>query len=78
MVGLKTVLSLKPVDEEEAVNTVKACKKKSQGISVIGKHLTPSLFRTGVFPTRRKIANLIPVFKSGAKLTLPITSQFLY
>ena len=75
---------MRPVDEEEVINTVKGCTKKKSSdfedismdtvakvISVICKplaHICNGSFKTGVFPTRLKIAKVIPMFKSGIKI----------
>ena len=77
---------MRPVDEEEVMNTVKGCTKKYKSsdfedismdtvakvTSVISKplaHICNISFKTGVFPTRMKIAKVIPMFKSGTKVT---------
>ena len=76
-------LYLKPADEEVVISTVKACTRiKSTGfkdismdilanvIPVIFKpltHICNNSFKTGVFPSRLKIAKIKPIFKSGAK-----------
>ena len=74
---------MKPVDEEEAITTVTGCTKKRSSdfedismdtvakvVSAICKplaHICNISFRTGVFPSRMKIAKVIPMFKSGTK-----------
>ena len=72
-----------PVDEEEVITIVKGCTKKKSSdfedismdtvakvVSVICKplaHICNISFRTGVFPSRMKIAKVIPMFESGTK-----------
>ena len=74
---------MRPVDEEEVITTVTGCTKKKSSdfedismdtvakvVSVICKplaHICNISFRTGVFPSRMKIAKVIPMFKSGKK-----------
>ena len=74
---------MRPVDEEEVITTVTGCTKKKSSdvedismdtvakvVSVICKplaHICNISFRTGVFPSRMKIAKVIPLFKSGTK-----------
>ena len=74
---------MRPVDEEEVITTVTGCTKKRSSdfedismdtvakvVSVICKplaHICNISFRTGVFPSRMKIAKVIPMFKSGTK-----------
>ena len=74
---------MRPVDEEEVITTVTGCTKKRSSdfedismdtvakiVSVICKplaHICNISFRTGVFPSRMKIAKVIPMFKSGIK-----------
>ena len=74
---------MRPVDEEEVINIVKGCTKKKYSdfedismdtvekvVSVICKplaHISNISFRTGVFPSRMKIAKVIPMFKSCTK-----------
>ena len=71
------------VDEEEVINTVKGCNKNNSSdfedismatvakvLSVICKplgHICNISFITGVFPSRMKIAKVIPMCKSGTK-----------
>ena len=33
-------------------------------------HICNISFKTGVFPSRKEIAKLIPIFKSGAKIAI--------
>ena len=74
---------MRPVDVEEVITTVTGCTKKKSSdfedismdtvakvVSVICKplaHICNISFRTGVFPSRMKIAKVIPMFKSGTK-----------
>ena len=83
---------MRPVDEEEVITTVTGCTKKRSSdfedismdtvvkvVSVICKplaHICNISFRTGVFPSRMKIAKVIPMFKSGTKTALQIIGQF--
>ena len=74
---------MRPVDEEEVINIVKGCTKKKSSyledinmdtvakvVTVICKplaHICSISFRTGVFPSRMKIAKVIEMFKSGTE-----------
>ena len=71
---------MRPVDEEEVITTVTGCTKKKSSdvedismdtvvkvVSVICKPLAHISFRTGVFPSRMKIAKVIPLFNSGTQ-----------
>ena len=80
---IRNCLYLKPADEEEVINVVKACtRNKYTGfedlnmnsvaniIPVISKRLTHicnNSFKTGVFPSRMKISKIKPIFRSGTK-----------
>ena len=80
---IRNCLYLKPADEEEVTNVVKASQRnKYTGfedinrnslatiIPVISKRLTHicnNSFNTSVFPSRMKIANIKPIFRSGTK-----------
>ena len=82
-VRIEQSLFMRPVDEEEVITTVTGCTKKrysdfedismdtvAKVVSVICKPLAHTCnisFRTGVFPSRMKIAKVIPMFKSGTK-----------
>ena len=82
-VSIEQSLFMKPVDEEEVITTVTGCTKNRSSdfedksmdtvakvVSVICKplaHICNISFRTGVFPSRMKIAKVIPMFKSGTK-----------
>ena len=82
-VSIEQSLFMRPVDEEEVITTVTGCTKKRSSdfedismdtvakiVSVICKplaHICNISFRTGVFPSRMKIAKVIPMFKSGTK-----------
>ena len=82
-VSIEQSLFMRPVDEEEVITTVTGCTKKrysdfedismdtvAKVVSVICKplaHICNISFRTGVFPSRMKIAKVIPMFKSGTK-----------
>ena len=58
-VSTEQSLFMRPVDEEEVITTVTGCtKKRSSDFEDIS---------IGVFPSRMKIAKVIPMFKSGAK-----------
>ena len=92
-VSIEQSLFMKPVDEEEVITTVTGCTKKRSSdfedismdtvakvVSVICKplaHICNVSFRTGVFPSRMKIAKVIPMFKSATKTELQIIGQFL-
>ena len=81
--SIEQSLFMRPVDEEEVITTVTGCTKKKSSdfedismdtvakvVSVICKplaHICNISFRTGVFPSRMKIAKVIPMFKSGTK-----------
>ena len=81
--SIEQSLFMRPVDEEEVITTVTGCTKKRSSdfedismdtvakvVSVICKplaHICNISFRTGVFPSRMKIAKVIPMFKSGTK-----------
>ena len=81
--NIEQSLFMRPVDEEEVINTVKGCTKKKSSdfeaismgtvlkvVSVICKPLARYCkfsFRTGVFLSRMKIAKVIQMFKSGTK-----------
>ena len=81
--SIEQSLFMRPVDEEEVITTVTGCTKKrysdfegismdtvAKVVSVICKplaHICNISFRTGVFPSRMKIAKVIPMFKSGTK-----------
>ena len=81
--SIEQSLFMRPVHEEEVINTVKACTKKKSSdfedismdtvakvVSVICKPLARIgniSFRTGVFPSRMKIAKVLPMFKSGTQ-----------
>ena len=82
-VSIEQSLFMRPVDEEEVITTVTGCTKKRSSdfedismdtvakiVSVICKplaHICNISFRTGVFPSRMKIAKVIPMIKSGTK-----------
>ena len=92
--SIEQSLFMRPVDEEEVINTVKGCTKKKSSdfedismetvakvVSVICKppaHICNISFRTGVFPSRMKIAKVIPMFKVVQKLMLQIIGQFVF
>ena len=81
--SIEQSLFMRPVDEEEVITTVTGCTKKTSSdfedismdtvakvVSVICKplaHICNISFRTGVFPSRMKIAKVILMFKSGTK-----------
>ena len=81
--SIEQSLFMRPVDEEEVITTVTGCTEKRSSdfedismdtvakvVSVICKplaHICNISFRTGVFPSRMKIAKVIPMFKSGTK-----------
>ena len=81
--SIEQSLFMRPVDEEEVITTVTGCTKKRSAdfedismdtvakvVSVICKplaHICNISFKTGVFPSRMKIAKVIPMFKSGTK-----------
>ena len=81
--SIEQSLFIRPVDEDEVISTVTGCTKKRSSdfedismdtvakvVSVICKplaHICNISFRTGVFPSRMKIAKVIPMFKSGTK-----------
>ena len=74
---------LSPVDDLEITRTVHNCKSKRStdysdiNMSLIKKvitniikpfsHICNVSFQTGVFPSKMKIAKVVPLFKSGEK-----------
>ena len=80
---MKNCLYLKHDDKEEVINTVNACTRNKSTdfedisigivanvIPVISKpltHICNHSFKTGVFPSRMKIAKIKHILKSGAK-----------
>ena len=74
---------LSPVDDQEIIRTVENCKnKKSTDYSDINMSLIKNVitkivkpfghicnvsFQTGVFPSKMKIAKVVPLFKCGEK-----------
>ena len=81
--NIEHTMFLSPVDDLEIIRTVKNCKnKRSTDFSdismsllkkVISKiikpfaHICNVSFQTGVFPNKMKLANVIPLYKSGYK-----------
>ena len=74
---------LTPTDKEEVICTVNSCGNKSltycngvttklvkNGIKYISEpvtHICNVSFKYGVFPHKKKIAKILPLFKSGEK-----------
>ena len=84
---------LSPVDDLEIIRTVQNCKNKrstdfsdismslKKVISKIVKpfaHICNVSFQTGVFPSKMKIAKVIPLYVWIKKTVLQITGQYLY
>ena len=83
---IENCLYLKPADDEEVINSVKACTRTKstyfEDISmdilanvtpVIFKpltHICNNSFKTGVFPSGLKIAKIKHIFKSGVEMDI--------
>ena len=80
-----------PVDDQEIIRSFQHLKNKMSTdcvdidmnmiktiISQIVKpfsHICNVSFQTGIFPSKMKIANIVPLFKSGERACLQITDQ---
>ena len=81
--NFEDTMFLYPADDLEIIRTVQNCKNKRStdfsdiSMSLLKKiisnmvmpfaHICNALFQTGVFPNKMKIANVIPLYKSGEK-----------